>query len=409
MKLTLAEIPLDRQVGEEATESLRRCVHCGFCNAVCPTYALLADELDGPRGRIYLIKAALEGQAVSEKTRLHLDRCLHCLACEAGCPSGVRLGRLFDIGKAVVETRVPRRIGDAGQRAVLRALLPRPGLFAPLLAMGRLLRPLLPGKLAARIPRLQPAGLRPNGAHPRRMLLLAGCVQPALAPNINAATARVLDRLGIAAVEIDKAGCCGALRQHLNDGEGALDDARRNIDAWWPEIERGAEAIVVTASGCGVQVRDYGHLLRYDPQYGEMAARVSALCRDPSEVLAAEGGRLQALLASREAKRGRLAFQSPCSLQHGLRLGGVVERLLLASGFELTPVRDGQLCCGSAGTYSLLQPELSQQLHAAKLAALLAGQPEGIATANIGCLTHLQNGCSIPVRHWIELIDEILK
>lgn len=409
MKLTLAEIPLDPQLGEEATEILRRCVHCGFCNAACPTYALLGDELDGPRGRIYLIKAALEGQAVSEKTRLHLDRCLHCLACEAGCPSGVRVGLLLDIGKAVVEAQAPRRIGDAGFRAVLRGVLPRPGLFAPLLALGRCLRLLLPRGLAAKVPRAHPPGILPGSTHSRRVLLLAGCVQPALAPNINAATARVLDRLGIAAVEIDKAGCCGALRQHLNDGAGALDDARRNIDAWWPEIAHGAEAIVVTASGCGVQVRDYGQLLRYDPQYGERAARVSALCRDPSEVLTAEGGHLQTLLTSRATQRGKLAFQSPCSLQHGLRLGGVVERLLVASGFELTPVRDGQQCCGSAGTYSLLQPELSRQLHAAKLAALQAGQPEAIATANIGCLAHLQNGCSIPVRHWIELIDEILK
>ena len=391
MDTQLADFIRDTPAGKLAGEILRKCVHCGFCTATCPTYQLLGDELDGPRGRIYLIKQVLEGQAVSEKTRDHLDRCLTCRSCETTCPSGVKYSHLLDIGRAVVEDKLPRRLADSVTRALLKTVLPNPALFGPAVKLGRAMKPPWPAV----------------ATHPRRMLVLAGCVQPALAPNINAATARVLDRLGIALSEADGAGCCGAVRFHLNAQDAAGDDMRRNIDAWWPHVEQGVEAIVVTASGCGVQVRDYGHVLTTDAVYAEKAAKISALCRDPAEVVVAEAARLKALLPV--AQRGRLAFHSPCTLQHGLKIRGVIESLLTAAGYTLTPVADSHLCCGSAGTYAVLQPALSKQLRDNKLSALNADAPAVIATANIGCLTHLQAGSALPVRHWIELIDEALE
>lgn len=394
----------DTAAGQLAEEILRKCVHCGFCNATCPTYQLLGDELDGPRGRIYLIKEMLEGRAVSEKTRLHLDRCLTCRACETTCPSGVPYGQLIDIGRGAVEARLPRPLRESVPRRLLAGVLPRPALFAAAVAVGRALRPLLPDFLAARLPpRAAAAGAWPPArGHRRRMLLLAGCAQPTLAPNINAAAARLFDRLGIELLSPAGAGCCGAIRHHLSDA-AALTDMRRNIDAWWPQVEAGVEAIVVTASGCGVQVRDYGRLLADDPDYAAKAAHVGALCRDPAEIVAAEGERLRPLF--RPAARGRLAFQSPCTLQHGLKIRGVVEDLLRAAGYELTPVADAHLCCGAAGTYALLQPALAERLRAAKLAALQAGAPAAIATANVGCLIHLQAASVVPVHHWLELLD----
>ncbi|NTV71229.1 MAG: glycolate oxidase subunit GlcF [Azonexaceae bacterium] len=396
--------------GQVAEEILRKCVHCGFCTATCPTYQLLGDELDGPRGRIYLIKQVLEGKEVTEKTRTHLDRCLTCRSCETTCPSGVKYSHLLDVGREIVEAKLPRSFGDALRRGLLKAVLPRPGLFGAALALGRAVRPLLPSRLADKLPQAEPAGVPwpPATDHRRRMLVLAGCVQPALAPNINAATARVFDRLGIALFEEAKAACCGAVRFHLNDHQAAKNDMRRNIDAWWPHIESGVEALVVTASGCGVQIRDYGHTLADDAAYAEKAAKISALCRDPSEILAGEKAALLPLLARHTEKRGRLAFHSPCTLQHGLQIRGSIEVLLQTAGYELTPVADSHLCCGSAGTYSVLQPELANTLRANKLLALNAGAPALAATANIGCLTHLQMGSALPVRHWIELIDEAM-
>lgn len=411
MDTRLADFIRDTPAGQEAEAILRSCVHCGFCTATCPTYQLLGDELDGPRGRIYLIKQVLEGKPVTEKTRLHLDRCLTCRSCETTCPSGVKYSHLLDIGRRVVEEKLPRQGSDALMRWALREAVTRPGIFGPAVKLGQLLRPLLPSGLADKLPPEAAGAAKPwpaKAAHPRRMLALAGCVQPALAPNINAATARVLDKLGIELFEESKAGCCGAVRFHLNDQDAARDDMRRNIDAWWQHVETGIEAIVVTASGCGVQVRDYGHALASDAVYAEKAAKISALCRDPSEVLAAERERLLALLAVAPAARGKLAFHSPCTLQHGLKIRGTIEELLVAAGYLLVPVADGHLCCGSAGTYALLQPELSFRLRDNKLAALTAGSPQAIATANIGCLTHLQAGSVLPVRHWIELIDEAL-
>ena len=411
MDTKLADFIRDTPAGKEAEAILRSCVHCGFCTATCPTYQLLGDELDGPRGRIYLIKQVLEGKPVTAKTRLHLDRCLTCRSCETTCPSGVKYGRLLDIGRRVVEDKLPRQGGDALMRRMLRATLPRPAVFRPAVKLGQLLRPLLPSGLADKLPPESQGAAKPwpeAVGHRRRMLALAGCIQPALGPNINAATARVLDRLGIELFEERKAGCCGAMRFHLSDQDAAKDDMRRNIDAWWPHVEAGVEAIVVTASGCGVQVRDYGHVLADDAVYAEKAARISALCRDPAEVVAAERESLQAQFAAAPGTRGKVAFHSPCTLQHGLRIRGVIEGLLTVAGYDLVPVADGHLCCGSAGTYSLLQPELSRRLRDNKLAALMAGSPLFIATANIGCLTHLQAGSVLPARHWIELVDAAL-
>jgi len=402
MQTSLADFVRDTPRGQEADRILRSCVHCGFCTATCPTYQLLGDELDGPRGRIYLMKQVLEGQGVSRKTQRHLDRCLTCRSCETTCPSGVRYGRLLDIGREVVEERVARPLPERLVRRLLRAVLPHRARFAALLGMGRAVRPLLPGALRRLVPPAVPAGEWPAVRHPRRVLMLEGCVQPGLSPQINAATARVLDRLGISVIRTAEAGCCGAVSHHLSATEEARDFMRRNVDAWWPHVEAGAEAIVVNASGCGVVVKDYGHLLADDPAYAERAARVAALAVDVGELLAREG---MERLDGFGTRGRRVAFHAPCTLQHGQRLPGVVERLLAEAGFELTAVPDAHLCCGSAGTYSVLQRPLSERLRENKVAALQSGGPAVIATANIGCLHHLQAGTEVPVVHWIELLD----
>ena len=411
METHLADFIRDTSAGREAEEILRRCVHCGFCTATCPTYQLLGDELDGPRGRIYLIKQVLEGTEPTEKTRLHLDRCLTCRACETTCPSGVHYSRLLDIGRAVVEQKVPRKGSDALMRSVLKNVLPRSGLFGVAMKAGQAVRLLLPGVLKAKIPPLSSAGALPRNVHSRKLIALAGCAQPSMYPNINGATLRVLDRLGIQMIEASGTGCCGAVRFHLNEAEGARDDARRNIDAWWPLIESGVDGLVMTASGCGVHVRDYAHLLQDDPDYALKAARVALLTRDISEVIAAEQAQLSALLAGCSSLPDNdrpLSFHSPCTLQHGQQIRGVVEALLTSAGYALQAVADSHLCCGSAGTYSVLQPEISLQLRENKMNALSAGAPVAIASANVGCMAHLQGGTALPVRHWIELIDERL-
>ena len=406
MQTRLADFIKDTVDGREAEAILRKCVHCGFCTATCPTYQLLGDELDGPRGRIYLIKQLLEGHDVTEKTRLHLDRCLTCRACETTCPSGVHYSRLVDVGRRLVEERVPRVGIERATRWALRQFVPRAGLFGIAMKAGRAVRPLLPRALQEKVPEARPAGGWPAPRHARRMIALAGCVQPAMAPSINAATARVLDAVGVSLVEMSGAGCCGAVRHHLNDHDGGRVDARRNIDAWWPAVERGeVEAIVMTASGCGVQVKDYGHLLAQDAAYAAKAERIAAITRDVSEIVAAESAKLAPLLHRSPGDAEAVAFHSPCTLQHGLQIRGVVEKLLTAAGYSPTTVRDGHLCCGSAGTYSLLQPELSHRLRDDKLAALGEGGAALIASANIGCIGHLQAGTTTPVRHWIELID----
>lgn len=404
MQTNLSEQAKRLPRAEEAERILRSCVHCGFCNATCPTYQLLGDELDGPRGRIYLIKQMLEGGEVTAKTQEHLDRCLTCRNCETTCPSGVQYHNLLDIGREVAEQQVPRPLNQQLLRQGLRTVVPRPALFKALTQTGLALRPLLPAALKAKLPReVHPAKPRPSERHTRRVLMLEGCVQPGLSPNTNAATARVLDRLGISVTPIREAGCCGAVDYHLNAQEAGLNRARQNIDAWWPTIEAGAEAIVQTASGCGAFVKDYGHLLAGDPAYADKAARVSALAKDLVEVL--QGEALEQLQVRAEQ---RLAFHCPCTLQHAQKLGGAVEAVLGRLGFGLTAVPDGHLCCGSAGTYSLTQPELSRQLRDNKLNALESGKPDAIVTANIGCQTHLDGAGRTPVRHWIEIVEEAM-
>jgi len=408
MQTNLADWIKDTPEGREADAILRKCVHCGFCLATCPTYNLLGDELDSPRGRIYLMKQALEGAPVTAKTQVHLDRCLTCRACETTCPSGVQYGRLVDIGREVVEKKVPRGLADAAFRRLLRFAFLSGPLFAFGVAMGRLVKPLLPASLARQVPPKREAGAWPEARHARKMIVLDGCVQPALAPGINAATARVLDRLGISLVRVPQAGCCGAIEYHLNAQDAALERIRRQVDAWWPHVEAGAEAIVITASGCGTMVQDYGHLLAGDPAYAQKAARVTALAKDVGQVVAAERESLAKLLAGRAPVAEPVAYHAPCSLQHGLKQKGVVEAVLREAGFTLTPVPDAHLCCGSAGTYSILQPELSGQLLANKVRALESGRPATLCTANIGCLLHIESGASKPMAHWIELLDRRL-
>jgi glycolate oxidase iron-sulfur subunit len=411
MQTSLADFIKDTPEGREADAILRKCVHCGFCTATCPTYQLLGDELDGPRGRIYLIKQVLEGAPATRRTQLHLDRCLTCRSCETTCPSGVHYSRLLDIGRHIVEEKVGRSTIQALHRKALRTALPDPQWFRPLLSLGQLMRPLLPAALGRKVPpRAAPAKPWPTTARPRRMLLLEGCVVPALSPATNAAAARVLDRLGITLTRAAGAGCCGALSLHLTAQEEARDYMRRNIDAWWPHVEGGGEAIVATASGCGATIRDYAHLLAHDAAYADKARRISELARDVSEVVAAYKDQLRALIerSSFGIHHSSFAFQAPCSLQHGMKLGGGVETLLTGLGFRLVPVADSHLCCGSAGTYSILQPEISQRLLANKIAALTAHSPSAIFTANIGCQSHLQTATDIPVRHWIEALDEAL-
>ncbi|AVS83585.1 glycolate oxidase iron-sulfur subunit [Paracidovorax avenae] len=415
MQTRLAPEFQDTPEGREAEGILRKCVHCGFCTATCPTYQLLGDELDGPRGRIYLIKQVLEGETPTRKTQLHLDRCLTCRNCETTCPSGVQYGRLVDIGRRIVEDKVPRPLPERARRWALKEGLSSP-LFKPALKAGQAVRGLLPATLRAKVPRPQEAGAWPVREHARKVLMLAGCVQPAMLPNVNRATARVLDAAGIQTVIAAGEGCCGAVKFHLNDQDGGLAQMRANIDAWWPHVEAGGvEAIVLNASGCGATVKEYGHLLRHDPAYAARAERVSALARDLSELLPdmlpALAERLQGRI---DPPRALLAYHPPCTLQHGQKLRGGVETHLARLGFRLRVARtESHLCCGSAGTYSLLQPEIAGQLRDRKLGALdeacAEEPPAAILSANIGCITHLQSGTQVPVRHWVEVLDEALR
>lgn len=405
MQTNLSERYRQTAQGQEAEAILRACVHCGFCTATCPTYQLLGDELDGPRGRIYQIKQVLEGTEPRATTRLHLDRCLTCRSCETTCPSGVQYGRLLDIGRDIIEEQTERPVFEKIQRQGLQAILPYPQRFRALLAMGYLVKPLLPNALAKKLPAQQGKrfewSVKPQA---RKVLAFDGCVQSVVTPSTNAAAARVLQKLGIELVQVKEAGCCGAVSQHLAAPDKALNFMRRNIDAWWPAIEAGAEAIMISASGCGVIIKDYAHLLQADPDYAAKAQTVSALAKDLSEILKDTNfGETQI-----PEHLKRVAFHSPCTLQHGLKLNGVVESILLTAGFELTSVADAHLCCGSAGTYSILQAELSKQLLANKITALQAQQPQVIATANIGCQMHLATEAKVRVVHWIELLDQAL-
>jgi glycolate oxidase iron-sulfur subunit len=401
MKAVLSTSILSPEDHEIAADALSSCVHCGMCNATCPTYQLLGEENDGPRGRIYLIKQVLEGNPVSESTRKHLDRCLTCRNCETTCPAGVPYSKLLDIGRQVVEQKSARGFKENLSRKILRTVLPYNNRFAPLLTIGRVFKPILPARIKTKIPRKVAKGKTPISEHKRRMIVLDGCVQPSLSPDINTATARVLHKLGISLITQKKAGCCGAVSQHLSAEDEALDFMKKNIDAWCSEIESGAEAIVMTASGCGAMVKDYAHYLRNDPKYAEKAKRVSELCKDISEIIATED--LTSLAIKGEEK---ISWHPPCTLQHGQQVKGVVEKILSKCGYELLPVMDQHLCCGSAGTYSILQPEISKQLQSNKITHLQQNKPSMIVTGNIGCQTHLQEVSDVPVIHWIHLLDK---
>ena len=400
----------DTPEGREAESILRKCVHCGFCTATCPTYQLLGDELDGPRGRIYLIKQVLEGAEPTRKTQQHLDRCLTCRNCESTCPSGVQYGHLVDIGRQLVDAKVERPTGERLVRWALKEGLSS-SLFAPAMKLGQTVRGLLPNSLKAKVPEARGAGAWPTREHARKVLMLTGCVQPSMSPNINSATARVLDACGIQTVVAAQAGCCGALKFHLNDQTGGAAQMRANIDAWWPWVERGeVEAIVMNASGCGVMVKDYGHVLRDDPVYAQKAQRISELTQDLSELLPQLLPSLKEQLKPEVVQAtGVVAYHPPCTLQHGQQLKGGVETHMAALGFQVqVAASESHLCCGSAGTYSVLNPEIAYQLRDRKLGHLKALQPRAILSANIGCITHLQSGSDVPVRHWVELVDEVL-
>lgn len=378
-----------------------------MCNATCPTYQLLGDELDGPRGRIYLIKKLLEGEAPSRTTRLHLDRCLSCRSCETTCPSQVPYGRLVEIGRHVIDQRLSsagntRTVSNRLIRWALREGLTRPKLFGFALAVGQGIAPLMPKSLQKRIPTKRTPGERPQVTREQKVVLLEGCVQEYLAPNINAATVRVFDKVGIECISSPKAGCCGAIRYHNGDQEGALNDMRRNIDAWIPLLDAGANHILANASGCAQMIREYGHLLKDDPNYTDRAKMVSAKLRDVSEALLPYIDRLPKKLISATP----VAYHPPCSLQHGMKIRGVVEQILYAVGVDVKTCRDSHICCGSAGTYSITQPKIAQQLRESKIENLEAINASKIVTGNIGCQVHLQGGTSTPVGHWIELVDE---
>ena len=410
MQTTLSPEYAGTPDGLAAEKILRNCVHCGFCTATCPTYQLLGDELDGPRGRIYLIKQVLEGAEPTRKTQLHLDRCLTCRNCESTCPSGVEYGHLVDIGRKLVDKKVARPAAEKTVRWALKEGLPSP-LFGPAMQLGQALRPVLPQALQAKVPAKQDAGQWPTRTHTRKMLILAGCVQPSMGPNINTATARVLDACGIQAVVAPQAGCCGAVKFHLNDHDGGKAQMRANIDAWWPLVEAASvEAIVMNASGCGVMVKDYGHVLQDDPRYAAKAARISALTRDLSELLPGLVPTLQTVIRPEAVQAAGLqAFHPPCTLQHGQKLKGGVETHMAALGFSIRVAGcEAHLCCGSAGTYSVLQPDIAYQLRDRKLGHLADMKPQGICSANIGCITHLQSGTETPVRHWVEVLDAAL-
>jgi glycolate oxidase iron-sulfur subunit len=397
------------QDGQAAEAILRKCVHCGFCTATCPTYQLLGDELDGPRGRIYLIKQVLEGQEPTRKTQQHLDRCLTCRNCETTCPSGVQYGHLVDIGRKLVDAKVERPVAEKALRWALKEGLPSP-LFAPAMAVGQAVRGMLPVALKNKVPAKQATKPWPTRTHARKVLMLSGCVQPAMQPNINGATARVLDAAGVQTLVAANAGCCGAVKYHLNDHDGGKAHMRANIDAWWPYVDGAGgnqvEAIVMNASGCGVMVKDYGYVLSGDTHYAAKAARISALTKDLSELLPLLAEQLQGKV---KAAPGHIAFHPPCTLQHGQQLKGGVEQHLNALGFDVKVAScEAHLCCGSAGTYSVLNPGIAYQLRDRKLEALQEAAPVQIVSANIGCISHLQSGTSTPVRHWVEMLDDAL-
>ena len=389
---------------------INKCVHCGFCTATCPTYQVLGDELDGPRGRIYLMKEMVEGAPVTAKTQSHLDRCLTCRNCESTCPSGVRYGRLVDIGRRYVDERVVRPLSQRAMRWAMRETLSRRNVFGFLFGIARFVRPVLPASLQKKVQPPQPAGVWPTAKSTRQMLLHEGCVQPSMMPNVDSATARVFDKLGIELVTVSSAECCGAIRQHLSDHHGAEAQMKRNIDAWWPYVENGVDTIVINASGCGVMIKDYAEILAHDPVYAEKAKRISAMAKDVSEILPTFASEIEVLAKQKRAGGlpERVTYHPPCTLQHGQKIRGAVETLLGNLGVSVRLCQDSHLCCGSAGTYSILQADLSQELRDRKLTNIMKTEPQEIVSGNVGCINHLQSGTDVPVRHWIELIDRMI-
>jgi len=412
MQTNLLNNLLTTPQGQEANSILRSCVHCGFCTATCPTYQLLGDELDSPRGRIYLIKQVLEGEPVTDKTRSHLDRCLTCRSCETTCPSGVKYGRLIDVGRDLVEKQTSRSLTERFVRLALRKIIPYPKRFKFLLSLGNIFKPVLPKVLKDKIPEIEPAGKWPdinlpnnnhnhNHNHHRKMLILSGCVQQTTHAQTNVSTANVLNKLGIELIQQNEIKCCGAVSHHLSASDETIKTIKHNIDSWWHHVNNGIDAIIVTASGCSVMVKDYAHLLANDENYSLKAKRISELAKDISEIIATED-----LQKNKSDKiKATVSFHSPCTLQHGLQLNGVVEKILTDVGYKLTQVNDAHLCCGSAGTYSILQAKLSKKLLINKLSALQKNRPDIIATANIGCQMHLSTKSDKPVKHWIELVE----
>jgi glycolate dehydrogenase iron-sulfur subunit len=383
MQTKLPQHVIDSPTGKTADSILRSCVHCGFCLATCPTYQLLGDELDSPRGRIYLIKSALEGEQFGQNSIKHLDRCLTCRACETTCPSGVEYGELLDIGRSFVEPQRP--LWQKVYRTSIRKILTSPRLFN---AIGFLFR-----HSAIQTPAVERKTVT------SRVLLLTGCVQPTLAPNINHTTKNVLTHLGIEVIETKQQECCGAIDQHLAAADDALIKIKQNIDQWTELLNSGVASIISTASGCGVMVKDYTQLFKADDPYYEKARTVADKTKDIAEYL------LEQDLSTLSVKEANISVQVPCTLQHGQKLPGLVESLLTKLGYDISPVKDSHLCCGSAGTYSIFQPSLSKQLRDNKLDNLTQSNPSVIVTANIGCLMHLQKGTKTPVKHWIELLE----
>jgi len=405
MQTKLPEYFIATSEGKLADKILRSCVHCGFCTATCPTYQLLGDELDSPRGRIYLIKQMLEGNDVSRRTQVHLDRCLTCRACETTCPSGVEYGKLIDLGRGWIENKVSRPVSENITRWALRNLIPYPKRFGFLLGVSRLFKPFLPTSLKQKIPTRPEKVTWPNSIHQRKVLILNSCAQSVTHPEIDAATARILDFFNIEIVRESQSGCCGAVNQHLAAEETAKQQMQKNIDVWWPQLENGMEAIIVNASGCAVQLKEYGHYFKDDNHYKDKAQKIADCTMDISEFLS----KLPLETAISNPSKQTLAFHSPCTLQHGQQITNVIEPMLEKCGYQLTSVKDSHLCCGSAGTYSILQADLSKQLLTNKLTHLTANGPDIIATANIGCLMHLQTASPTPVVHWVNLIDKAIQ
>jgi glycolate oxidase iron-sulfur subunit len=404
----------------EANKILRACVHCGFCTATCPTYVLLGDELDSPRGRIYLIKEMLENdRPATEDVVTHIDRCLSCLACMTTCPSGVHYMHLVDQARVHIEETYRRPLGDRLLRAMLATLMVRPNLFRWPLLLGLLVKPLAPllhsvgmTRMAAmlrlvpnRIPGHAPdlgRVLAGQGERKGRVALLTGCVAPVVSPQINDAAVRLLTRHGVDVVLAAGEGCCGSMAHHMGREPEALAQVRANVDAWIAEIDGGGlDAIVITASGCGTTVKDYGFMLRNDLAYAEKAARVSALARDISEYLAT----LTLSAPSPDRPALKVAYHAACSLQHGQKIIHAPKLLLSKSGFVVEDIAEGHLCCGSAGTYNILQPELAEQLRDRKVRNIERTKAHVIAAGNVGCITQLATGTNIPIVHPVELID----